>query len=82
MNYFEPTQVGKSCPVTPMMLEKEYVELGQFNPVKLLGWFFQLVTKIEELNIKPKRPKTPTAEDFVNITANWVKEKGSLFLST
>lgn len=58
------------------MLHKEFVELGQFNPVNLLGWFVQLVTKLEQFNIKPEKPKTPTNTGFINIAANWVKEVG------
>ena len=76
MCYFEPTILGKSTPVTRYMLHKEFVELGQFNPVKLLVWFDQLVTKLEQFNIKPEKPKTPTKTGYINIAANWVKEVG------
>jgi len=43
--YFEPKILTTFVPIGRDMVQKEFIELGAFNPMKLMGWFTQLITK-------------------------------------
>lgn len=52
--FWETTPVGKSVPLTKDMVQREFIQLGAFNPMKLMGWFTQMTMKIAALKVKSK----------------------------
>lgn len=40
--FFGDSRIGKIIPIPKNMVQREFVALGAFNPVKILGWFEDL----------------------------------------
>ena len=55
--YFQKTILGKNVPQgKDVGEEKQFMALGQFDPLKLMGWFTQLTRTLKALDIKEKLP--------------------------
>lgn len=53
--YMQETTLGKNVPTSSDMVQKEFVALGAFNPLKLMGWYTQVIIKIETLGLREKK---------------------------
>jgi hypothetical protein len=57
--YWGDTKIGQYVPMGKELASIDVVRLGAFNPVKLLGWFEEVLTNLTTIRVGT----SPTAKD-------------------
>ena len=74
--FFEPSILTKHVPISRDMMQQEFIAIGSFNPMKLMGWFTQLITKMASLDVRPKMLETVDPNDPTTALDQGTYKKG------
>jgi hypothetical protein len=66
--HFSATPIGRSIEITDKVAQSDLVSLGMFDPLKVIGWFGQLIDKLNVLNLKEVHNKSMNNTTMNNTT--------------